>query len=148
MKDSFYYYVLHEACGFFGSKVINPKRKTDHQGKLRQIAAGARKRRGRKSPYERAAEIALDHLAIEHGRRVTDRSFVRKLANPAVFNAAAHILGYILGDRLYYGLTSGAVTKKTIKRLFLAPLDSPGEALNVYLDLSQLVREVKIPRRI
>jgi hypothetical protein len=148
MKDSFYYYVLNEACGFFGSKVINPKRKTDHQGKLRQIAAGARKRRGRKRPYERAAEIALDHLAVEHGRKAIDRALVRKLASPAVFNATAHILGYILGDRLYYALTSGAITKKTIKRLFLAPLDRPGEALDLYLELSQLVREVKIPRRI
>ncbi len=148
MKDSFYFYVLNEACGFFGSKVINPKRKADHQGKLRQIVAGARKRKGRRTPAERGAEFVLEHRAFERGRGVIKRSVARTLASPAAFNAAAHILGYILGDRLYYGLTTGAITKSVIRRLFLAPLDGPGEALDLYLDLSKAVQDVRIPRRI
>lgn len=148
LKDRFYYYTLNEACGFFGSKVINPKRKTDHPGKLRQIAARARKRGGRKSPNERAAEYALQHLASERGQGTIGRTTSRSLANPAVFNAAAHILGYILGDRLYYGLTAGAIAKTSIRRLFLSPLDRPGQALETYLEMAVRVRGVKIPRRI
>ncbi len=146
-KDRFYFTVLNEAAGFFGSKVINPKRKTDHQGKLRQIAAQARKRRGKQNAEERAAEFALEHLSWERGNS-PGRVSARVLAAPAVFNAAAHILGYMLGDRLYYGITSGAIDKKVIRDLFLAPLDDPGKALGTYLELSIKVSSVKIPRRI
>jgi hypothetical protein len=80
-------------------------------------------------------------------QRIT-RTIARQLAKPAVFNAASHILGYILGDRLYYGLTLGTVSKKAIRKLFLSPLNGPGEALDAYLDLATQVRDVKIPRRI
>jgi Haem-binding uptake, Tiki superfamily, ChaN len=147
LKDRFYFHLLNEACGFFGSKVINPKRKTDHQGKLRQIVAGARKHKSKHSVEEKAAAFSLKHLAVERGSKISSIS-AKALSNPSVFYAAAHILGYILGDRLYYGVTSGVITKKNIRDLFCAPLDSPGEAFSTYLELSKRVRSVKIPRRI
>lgn len=147
LKDLFYFHVLHEACGFFGSKIINPKRKTDHTGKLRQTVARSRKRKGRRQAPEIAAAFALDHLSWERGGTAPSAT-ARSLARPEVFVAAAHILGYILGDRLYYGLLSGEVPKKTIRKLFLKPLDGPNEALKTYLELSEQVRSVKIPRRI
>ncbi|MCP4678218.1 MAG: ChaN family lipoprotein [Deltaproteobacteria bacterium] len=147
LKDRFYFTILNEAAGFFGSKVINPKRKTDHQGKLRQIVAQARKRKGKKSAEERAAEFVLEHRSWERGN-VPGRVSAKALASPAVFNAAAHMLGYMLGDRLYYGLTSGVIVKKVIRDLFVAPLDGPDEALARYLELAEKVRDVKIPRRI
>lgn len=148
LKDRFYFYTLNEACGFFGSKVINPKRKTDHQGKLRRIVAHGRKKSGRMTAAEKAAKFALAHMAFESGRGPLTSATVRTLANPAVFHAAAHILGYILGDRLYYGLTSGVVTKQQIRRLFTAKMDGPGEALEEYLRLASETHSVKIPRRI
>ncbi len=148
LKDRFYFYTLNEACGFFGSKVINPKRKTDHQGKLRRIVAHGRKKRGGTTAVEKAAKFALAHMAFESGRGPLIASTVRALANPAVFHAAAHILGYILGDRLYYGLTSGVVTKQRIRQLFTSKLDGPGEALAVYVQLAVDTQLVKIPRRI
>jgi hypothetical protein len=147
LKDRFYFHIFNEALGFFGSKVINPKRKTDHQGKLRQIVAGARKRGGKQTPEERAAQFALKHLAWESGSRLTKAS-ANELRSPYVFNAAAHMLGYMLGDRLYYGLTSGTIDKKSIHELFLMPLDKPDESLRKYFELTEKLREVKIPRRI
>lgn len=146
-KDKLYYRVLNEAAGFFGSKVINPKRKTDHQGSLRRIAAHGRKSQRRTTAEEKAAAFALNHLAWQAGRR-TRRTFVTALKDPRVFDAAAHMLGYILGDRLYYGLIGGKVAKSAIRQLFLTPHDGPDEALDLYLDLSLQVRGVKIPRRI
>ncbi len=146
-KDRFYFYVLNEAASFFCSKVINPKRKTDHQGKLRQIAAQARKRKGRKKPEEKAATFALEHLAWQSGRKPL-RFSAKVLKDPRVFNAAVHMLGYILGDRLYYALISGSITKEIIRNLFVAPADGPNEALSTYLDFCEIVAEVKIPRRI
>jgi hypothetical protein len=146
LRDLFYYLILNEACGFLGSKVINPKRKTDHSGKLRQIVARARGKK-RKLDEEKAAAVALSHLAWERGQTKRWKAALA-LKNPAVFHAAAHILGYILGDRLYYGLTDGAIAKRDIRRLFVTPLDGEGEALEMYLQLSSSLRSVRIPRRI
>lgn len=147
-RDLFYFVVLNEACAFFASKVVNPKRKADHTGRLRAIVAQARKRRAF-SDDEAAAEVALEHLAWERapkrGRRFSAGA---KLKRPAVFNGAAHLLGYALGDLLYYGLTEGTVPKAAIRDLFEAKLDGDGEALGAYLALSEKVRDVRLPRRI
>jgi hypothetical protein len=148
IKDCFYFYVLNEAFGFFGSKIINPKRKTDHQGMLRRIVARARKRKGKRSPAVKAAEFSLAHIVFEQSQGALPRKSASLLRDPLVFNAAAHILGYILGDKLYYGLTAGILTKRQIRKLFTNPFDRPGEALELYLMLQTIVRHVEIPRRI
>jgi hypothetical protein len=148
LKDRFYFYALNEACGFFGAKIMNPKRKAEHLGKLRRIVAGARKRKGKRTPEEKGAEFALAHIAFERGKGTLPKKVANLLRDPKAFNAAAHILGYILGDKLYYGLTSGMLTKKPIRKLFLSPLDAPQEALDMYLSLQEKVSRVVLPRRI
>jgi hypothetical protein len=147
LRDAFYFHVLNEACGFFGSKVVNPKRKCDHEGRLRGIVAHARRRGGRHSAAEKAADFSLQHLSWQGGGRPRAGS-PKALADPATLAAAAHMLGYILGDRLYYGLTNGFVPKSLVRWLFLAPLDKEREALDVYLYLSEKLRGVRIPTRI
>jgi hypothetical protein len=148
-RDLFYFLVLNEACAFFGSKVVNPKRKADHPGRLRSMVAAARTN-GEWEADAKAARLVLEHLAWERGEKAVAGSLkhAEDLAEPDVFNAAAHLLGYILGDRLYYGLTDGAIAKPLIRDLFLDPLDGPGEAFASYLSLSGRLRDVRIPRRI
>ena len=148
LKDRFYFYVLNEACGFFGSKIINPKRKTEHQGKLRRIAAAARKRKGKRTPFEKAAEFSLSHINFESQKTPLNLKIFSYIKDPRVFNAAAHILGYILGDRLYYALTSGSISKSSIREMFQSPLDGPGESLDFYLSIKERVSNVSIPNRI
>ena len=43
---------------------------------------------------------------------------------------------------------SGIFSKSKVKELFLAPLDNPGEAMNVYFDLTMKIANVSIPNRI
>lgn len=148
LRDLFYFLVLNEALAFFGSKVVNPKRKADHQGRLRAIVARARKRRRKREPEDLAAEFVLEHLRWERGQQKRKLKTARRLEDPAVFNAAAHILGYALGERLYYGLTDGLISKEAIRALFVARLDGAGEALAAYMELADKVRKVRIPRRI
>jgi hypothetical protein len=147
-RDQFYFVALNVACAFFASKVVNPKRKAEHAGRLRATVAQARQK-GAFSDDEAAAEVALEHLEWERGGK-RGRRFAAgaKLKRPAVFNGAAHLLGYILGDLLYYGLTEGALPKAAIRDLFAARLDGAGEALATYLDLSEKLRGVRLPRRI
>jgi hypothetical protein len=148
LRDRFYFYILNDACGFLGSKIINPKRKTDHEGKLRKIVASMDKDKSRGTSDELSAEFVLTHIALERRNKPLPAKSAALLKDPMVFHRAAHILGCILGDRLYYGLTSGIVSKASLKSLFLDPLDAPGKALNVYLTILRQVREVEMPRRI
>ncbi|MCU0664182.1 MAG: ChaN family lipoprotein [Myxococcota bacterium] len=147
LRDRFYFHALNEACGFFGSKVINPKRKTDHSGKLRRIAASRGENSGKPTAEQRAAAFALEHLSWERGRG-RKHPAGQLLADPAVFVAAAHMLGYILGDKMYYGLVSGQVQKSLVRELFLCPLDAPYQALEYYLEFSAMLMDVTIPQRI
>ena len=148
LRDRFYYFTLNEACGFLGSKIINPKRKTDHEGKLRKIAAAFRVENSRGTAEARGALFALEHIALETRGRPLSTKAATLLRDPAVFHAASHILGYILGDRLYYALTGGTVSKKHIKKLFAHPLDGPRVAQEEYFRIAERVRSVEMPRRI
>ncbi len=148
LKDRFYFCVVNDACGFLGSKILNPKRKTDHEGKLRKIVASIGKDRSLPTPNDLAAEFVLNHIALERRKRPLSAKSAALLKDPMVFYRAAHILGCILGDRLYYGLTSGAISKAELKSLFVDPVDTPGRALIVYLSFLRRVRDVKMPHRI
>ena len=148
-RDLFYFIVINEACGFFGSKVINPKRKADHPGRLRTMVARSRKKTAMEAE-DLAAKFVLNHISWQRSKKKQSAKIgnISALSDPAVFNAAAHLLGYILGDKLYYGLTDGIIPKKLIRNLFKAPLDKEHEAFETYMELVEKVRDVKIPRRI
>ncbi len=148
LKDRFYFYTVNEACAFLGSKIINPKRKTEHEGKLRKTIAETKRGLKKMSNEQRAAAFALAHIRLERQKKPISSQVSSFLKDPTVFHQASHILGYILGDRLYYALTSGIITKKMLKSLFEKKIDSPGIALNTYFDLSEKLRNVELPRRI
>lgn len=148
-RDFFYFIVLNEACAFFGSKLVNPKRKAAHAGRLRSIVAKGRKT-GDPDAEALAAKFALEHISWERSDMNRKRRLKTALVlgDQAVFNAAAHFLGYILGDRLYYGLTDGVIEKELICALFIACLEKKSEAFKTYMGLTKKVCSVKIPRRI
>ena len=97
-----------------------------------------------------AAQFVLKHISWQRSNKKQSAMIkhVSALSDPAVFNAAAHFLGYILGDKLYYGLTDGIIPKKLIRDLFKAPLDKEREASETYMEFVEKVRGVKIPQRI
>jgi hypothetical protein len=54
-----------------------------------------------------------------------------------------HMLGHMLGDKLYAGLLGGVVDKATIRDLFHAPLEEEGVALTRYLELVGQVQDIE-----
>ncbi len=58
-----------------------------------------------------------------------------------------HALGYMLGDRLYYGLMGRTITKSMIRELFEDPWSEDGRPLEVYTGLVKRLKKVKIPKR-
>ncbi len=120
-SEAFYARCLEEALGFFGSKLVNPRRRCvglaewasrfeDARGEERQVAAFvlAHKAAERDGPDE-AAKL----LPLRQGR---------------LFNAVSHALGYLLGDALYRAFDARCVSRREIRALFCDPLDDPRTA--------------------
>ncbi len=141
LVDAFYARAMEEAFAFFGSKIVNPKRKTAHEEEFER-----RRRSG--APRDRAiAELVLAHLALERGTGGARFRAAFGSMRASLFNDVTHALGYILGDRLYYALLSGLVTKAEARRLFCTNIEEDGEPIALYLTLSRRLANVPLPKR-
>lgn len=148
MIDAFYANVLHESLGFFGSKIVNHKRKCYHEKDFKNLAAYFE---SVKIPAERILEHETTNLVIEylkmekHGRHLYCADIFRSRTD--LFLSVTHALGYMLGDKIYYGLMANAIGKTLIKSLFTDPWRKEGAPLRVYTDLIERLKGVHIPRR-
>ena len=141
MVDAFYCRVMNEAIAFLGSKIVNPKRKCVHESDLGAMAAG--------DPDPMRATVAkfvVAHKRMERGEKVPQLAKVFRAA-PPVFNAVTHMLGYILGDKLYYALSRGRVDRSAIRNLYFEPMEDEGAALLLYLEWANRVRRIRTPKR-
>jgi hypothetical protein len=140
--DSFYVRTLEEAYAFYGSKIVNPRRKCPLEPEMLKLT------RAGDAFTREVAQLVLRHKRFERGEvRPTALRAVYRSAGPALFNAVTHSLGYMLGERLYHALATGRLLKSEVRDLFLDPLEEEGAACLVYLDLARRLREVRIPRR-
>jgi len=137
-RDAFYFKTIVEALGFFGSRIIDPKRaclsERDH---VELVLRTKRKRLDLAgSEIRTMAREVLRHLAAER-RYLRTRRFppLRRLYEESsrVVDAAAHGLGYILGDKLYNAMIEGEVLKDEVRALFYEPFASEGDAFKTYL---------------
>ena len=174
MVDAFYSRVLNEAIGFFGSKIVNPKRKCPDEAELASLAAQGRAeaekralspRGGRRSPRPRlastgghgpaprlgpgdeaAARFVVAHREMERGRHVPWLTEVFH-TGPDLFNEVTHLLGYLLGERLYYGLVRGVLGKEEARQLYLEPIEDEGAPMMLYFELAAKVGALTVPER-
>jgi len=142
LVDAFYARALEEAFAFFGSKIVNPRRKCPHEPEFEKHL------RGRDRFQREVARFVLAHKRIERGERPHQslRALYRH-ADLDLFNAVTHSLGYILGERLYYALARGRIAKAEMRELFVDPLDEEGAPFLTYLDLVTRLADVRIPKR-
>lgn len=148
LVDAFYANVLHEALGFFGSKCINHKRKCSHEKEFKGTLAYL-EREGvpacRRLEYE-TMQLALEYKRLEQKNRPLSRGEIFR-SRMDLFLSLTHALGYMLGDKLFYGLVGRVVTKARVRELFLDPWAEEGEPVEVYFDLLRRLKKVRIPKR-
>jgi hypothetical protein len=135
----FYLRTITEALGFFGSKVVNHKRDCWREADcVAYLARG----RGAATPEERfqrqACELVLQHKVNERrkldGGRWARLSRIYDQPDP-MHMLVTHMLGHMLGERLYDGLVAGEITKDYIRSLFFEKHTKAAGALERYLDL-------------
>jgi hypothetical protein len=146
--DAFYANILHEALGFFGSKLINHKRKCYHEKDFKELLVFFRTIR---VPADRHIEEETAHLVVEY------KDYERKgkpLRYTAIFKqkidlflSVTHALGYMLGDRLYYGMMQEVISRGEIRKLYYDKWKRPGLPFKAYMELVRKLRHVKIPKR-
>jgi len=143
LLDGFYARALEEAFAFFGSKIVNPRRKCAQEADWLRLVHRA------PDPFTKdVARMVLRHLRIERGEtRPSALKDIYGSAGPELFNAVTHALGYLLGEKLYYALSQGRLQKAELRELFLDPLEDEGAPLLVYLDLATRLRNLVVPRQ-
>jgi hypothetical protein len=141
LVDGFYARVLEQALGFFGSKVLNPRRKCRHGPQLqRQLTEG-------KSRERQVAAYVLAHLRMEHGGRAPEVRAAYALRDVELWGAVTRTLGQILGDKLYYAMLRGRIAKSEIRELFFDLFEEEGAAFQMYLYLVGKVGRTRVPVR-
>lgn len=144
LVDAFYCRALNEAIGFLGSKLINHKRKCPHAEDFARMLA---EDRGVRHPFDlQVADFVVKHRKMEQGKGA--RGLKEMYTSDAdTFNAVTHALGYMLGDKLYYAMVEGLVSKSDARELYYDRFEEDGAALSTYLALVARVEKVKLPRR-
>jgi hypothetical protein len=146
----FYTNVLTEALGFFGSKMINEKRKSMTESSLRHFLGKVKQ--GVESPNQpetvKVSRLLLQHLHLEK-RSSREMDFRKKFleiyadrtALPQIFSTQ---LGYMLGNRLFYAVKKGLIPLKDIRSLFYERFETPGHAFAVYIRFVERLRAMRI----
>lgn len=142
MPQDFSRLIWMEAVQYLGSKLINPKRKTDT---LNDIKATLQAR----SPLDRgkeALQLALNQKMLEllhlsGGRKGRELPKPRK---KKAYQEAARILGGMLGEKLYHAYRRKLLSKTTLNSLLKKSLDSD-EFSNIYLEILELIESFPEP---
>ncbi len=149
MQEAFYANIIHEALAFFGSKIINHRRKCARPQDFKKNLAYLEKT---KTVRLRGLEYLTDVLFLEHEERTArgEAFHSNKIAHFStdLFLSVTHAIAYDLGERLFYGLLDGHVAKDYVRELHYDSMAEEGEPVWWYFDLVRRLKGVKLPKRI
>jgi hypothetical protein len=138
--EDFYFRIMREALGFFGSKIINHKRPCYSLDDFKYLK--------RKHPTKPAGLINELSTIGKHvaGHRRRERRFL-STGSPwrlrgAIYDlplrvhlGVTHALGYMLGERLFRNMLHGHISKAQVKDLFFRDFSNLACSFTTYLDL-------------
>lgn len=131
-----------EAIQYFGSKLINPKRKTDT---LADIKAALQARnpqdQGKEALRLALSQKMLELLYLSGGKKT--RELLRPRKNKA-YPEAARILGGILGEKLYHAYRRKLLSRNSLISLIKKPIDSV-EFSQAYWEIIELIENFPEP---
>ena len=147
--DYFYRNVITECLGFFGSKFINEKRKSQSENAIRKFLGKANRGEHKKTDQEtiQVARYILQHFYLQ--RKTTDATeFITKFhiqykSRSAVSRRFSTQLGNMLGNKLYYAVKRGKFAIGRIREIFCDPFDESMKAFECTLEISERVKKVK-----
>ncbi len=141
-REIFYRVVIWEAIGFFGSKIVNPKRKCNHYLDFEQVLSPPNQRRG--APVRKKGDRQLAAKVLIHRKFQVARGKGRKGIrhprlsgwNSRLFFKVARALGHILADQLYAGMVGGHIRFEQARELYSALSPDADHAETTYWRIS------------
>ncbi|MED5464287.1 MAG: ChaN family lipoprotein [Myxococcota bacterium] len=143
LVDAFYARAMEEAVGFLGSKIINHLRKCPHTPDLERI----RRNKNASAFHKEMARLILKHGRLLEGTKVRNSAEIYD-CDAEMFNAVTHVIGYQLGERIYYSLVDGTLDKHEIRELFFDCFEDDGAAFTTYLYFFTRTKDIDIPERL
>jgi hypothetical protein len=131
-----------EAVQYFGSKLINPKRKTDTLNDIRAILQARNPVDQGKEALQLALSQKMQELLYFSGNP-RQKEAVRPRKKKA-YPEAARILGGILGEKLYYGYRKKMLSRESLRALLQKPVDSE-EFANIYWEIIEVIESFPEP---
>lgn len=150
MQDAFYANILHEGLGFFGSKIINHRRKCFRPGEFKKLIHYLESHK--EAASGRGLEYQISTLFLEHEKKAKKKTpfHSNKIKSLSVdqFLGVTHALGYYMGDRLFYGLLDHHVSKEFVRHLHYDQMEEEGDPVKRYFEIQEKLRGVKLPKRL
>ena len=145
----FYYRIIRESLGFFGSRIINHTRRCHNRTDFEEIIDELR---GKRLPQQ-AKELkeickgVLKHLDYEdrwiRGNAKGYPKF-KSLYNSQspVHIGVTHSLGYLLGDRIYDALMRGRIRRNEVRYFFRQGFADGTHPREAYFDWIDYLKEL------
>lgn len=144
MPRDFLRQIWIEGMAYFGSKIINHKRKTDTVVDLRTALASKGASGTDKEPLMLALSQKMHELMV-----VTNRPEARPILQPKrkrSYLLASVLLGGMMGERLYAAYRNGLIAKTTLMNFAGKPLGT--ENFNVlYYEMMEVIESLPAPFR-
>ncbi|HZI09463.1 MAG TPA: ChaN family lipoprotein [Myxococcus sp.] len=115
-SEAFYARCMEEALGFFGSKLVNPRRT------CLGLAEWAKRFGECRGVDRQIAAFVLAHKAAET-EGPEEAVKLLPLRKDRLFHGVSHALGYLLGERLYRAFDEGRVARPELQALFRDPFE-------------------------
>lgn len=131
-----------EAISYFGSKLINPKRKTDSIPDIRKALASRQPSdRGREALRLALSQKLIELIRLSGGGKSQTTLVPRKRGS---YREAARLLGGLLGEKLFSAVKSGRISGRTLKGFLSKNLDEP-KFNDIYFEILELVETLPEP---
>lgn len=141
-SDEFLKMIWLEAVQYFGTKMINPKRKTDTLQDIRAALASRYPQDLGQEALQLALHQKMRELLALTGQNSKWNTFRPRKAGS--YREAARLLGGLLGEKLYTGLRKHMLSLSTLLNLFRKPVDGPDLA-KFYFEIIELVEGLPDP---
>ncbi len=138
--ENFISLIWLEAVGYFGSKMINHKRKTDTIVDIKASLASRSPQDSGKEALQLALAQKMHELVVVTSSQGTTR-MRRAPRRKENYYVAAKLLGGMLGERLYAGYRKGRLSSLTLTSFLKKDLESKSFEI-VYYDIVELAESL------
>lgn len=131
-----------ETIQYLGTKIINPKRKTETLGDLRASLAARTSKEQEREALQLALNQRMKEVLFLTGEK--SRSIAFRPRRSSSFAEAARLLGGILGERLFTGLRKRILSPALLVKMLKHPVDGP-DFHSFYMEFLEIVEGLPEP---